>query len=266
VRWLVVLCALACCARGSDAPAAGTRIVSLTPSATEVIAALGATSQLVGVVDYSEFPAEVKALTNVGSFMQPKVEAIVRLRATLVIVDDIHATSAHALGDAGIATIACPMHGLADLRGCLQAVGARLGKAKQAQAVIASIDRAIADARAHPVSHVKVLAVIDRAAGGLGNAVAAGPGSWIGELLDIEGADNVLASANTRYPKVSLETMLRAEPDVILDLSGQDLAAWTDLDVPAVKHHKVIALADKPLQGPGPRVEIALAALARVLR
>jgi len=240
--------------------------VSLTPSATEVVAALGATPQLVGVDDFSEFPAEVKALPKVGSFMQPNVEAIVRLHATLVIVDDIHATTAHALGDAGIATIACPMHALADVRGCLQAVGARLGKTKEAEAVVASIDHSISDARAHPAAHVKVLAVIDRAAGGLGNTVAAGPGSWIGELLDVEGADNVLASANTRYPKVSLETMLRAAPDIIIDLSGQDLAAWNELDVPAVKNHKVFALAEKPLQGPGPRVDVALTALARVLR
>ena len=266
MRWLAVLCALACCARGGDAPGSGTRLVSLTPSATEVVAALGATASLVGVDDYSEFPAEVKALPKVGRFMQPNVEAIVRLHATLVIVDDIHATTAKGLNDTGIATIACPMHDIADVRSCLRAVGGRLGKTREAEGAIATIDAAIAAARAHPVAHLKVLAVIDRAAGGLGNTVAAGPGSWIGELLEVVGADNVLASANTRYPKVSLETLLRADPDVILDLSGQDLAAWNDLDVPAVKTHRVVAVSDKPLQGPGPRIAVALDALTKALR
>ena len=242
------------------------RVVSLTPSATEVVAALGATDKLVGVDDFSTFPAEVKSLPKVGSFMQPNTEAIVRLHASFVIVDDIHATTARALGDSGIATVACPMHDLADVRTCLHAVADKLGNPKQADAVIAQMDSAIAAARAHPVPDARVLLVIDRAAGPLGNITAAGTGSWLDELLQTVGAHNAVADAHTRYPKISLETMLTAQPDVILDLSGQDLAAWNDLAVPAVQNHKVIALSEQTLQGPGPRVQVALDALAKALR
>ena len=86
------------CSHGKDPePATQTRIVSLTPSATEVVAALGAERQLVGVDDYSEFPAAVKALPKVGSFLAPNLEAIVKLSPTVVIVDDIHGTTAGAL-------------------------------------------------------------------------------------------------------------------------------------------------------------------------
>jgi len=265
VRSLALLVALACCAPKDSAPS-GTRIVSLTPSATEVVAALGATGELVGVDDFSAFPPEVKALPKVGSFMQPNTEAIVRLHASFVIVDDIHATTARALNDAGIATVPCPMHDLADVRACLHAVGDKLGKQKQADAVLAGMDAAIAAARAHPVGKMRVLVVIDRAAGPLGNLTAAGDGSWVDELLQIVGAQNAVTEAHTRYPKISLETMLLAQPDVILDLSGQDLAAWSELEVPAVKNHKVIALSEQPLQGPGPRIQVALDALSRALR
>ncbi|MGE5180723.1 MAG: ABC transporter substrate-binding protein [Acidobacteriota bacterium] len=267
MRPLLILLALATgCARGSKAPA-GARVVSLTPSATEVVAALGATSMLVGVDDYSRYPPEVTKLPHVGSFLQPNLEAIVRLHPTLVILDDVHGPTAQGLADAHVPTVECPMHALADVRGALRAVGARLGKAREADSQIAAIDAALAAARDHrPAHHPRVLAIIDREAGGLGNSTAAGPGSWLDDLLAAVGADNVLAASPARYPKVSLETMLRAQPDVILDVSGQDPKAWSDLDVPAVKAGRVVALPQELFGGPTPRVAQALEQLGKIVR
>src|SRR5579863_6973364 len=130
---LALVCAA--CQRGSgvgEAPGHDARIVSLTPSATEVVAALGATSQLVGVDDYSKYPVEVTKLPKVGSFLQPNLEAIIRLQPSLVIVDDVHATTARGLADAGVATVECAMHALPDVRTALRTLGARLGKIAQA--------------------------------------------------------------------------------------------------------------------------------------
>jgi iron complex transport system substrate-binding protein len=254
-----VLLAIMACARASDVPA-GPRVVSLTPSATEVVAALGATSSLVAIDAYSHYPPAVDQLPRVGDFLHPNLEAIVRLRPTLVIVDDVHGAVARGLADAGIATVECPMHALSDVRGALRTVGARLGKASDADAAIARIDAAIAAAKAHPAPHVRVLAVIDREAGGLGNTVGAGPGSWLDDLLAIEGAENVLAASPARYPKLALETLVRAEPDVILDASGQPLAAWSSI------HGRPVALPQQLFGGPSPRVGEALDELARALR
>ncbi len=66
------------------------RLIALTPSATEVVAALGQAALLVGVDDYSVFPPEVTRLPKVGSFLAPNLETIVGLSPTLVIVDDVH--------------------------------------------------------------------------------------------------------------------------------------------------------------------------------
>src|SRR5690242_18134738 len=113
MRWLVSLAAVVACSRGGgEAPQPGERVVSLTPSATEVVAALGATELLVGVDDFSKYPPEVDQLPKVGSFVAPNLEAIVRLRPTVVIVDDVHGQVAAALHDRGIETIACAMHAL----------------------------------------------------------------------------------------------------------------------------------------------------------
>src|SRR2546427_4842476 len=127
MRWLVALPVVVACSGGGGEPAGGgERVVSLMPSATEVVAALGAADLLVGVDDFSHYPPEVEQLPKVGSFVAPNLEAIVRLRPTLVIVDDVHGQVAAALRDRGVETIACAMHALPDIKVALRAIGARL--------------------------------------------------------------------------------------------------------------------------------------------
>jgi iron complex transport system substrate-binding protein len=274
MRLLALALVLAGCGRGDSpapAPAAGSatatagvsRIVSLSPSATEVVWELGAGAQLVGVDDYSTFPDYVAKLPKVGSFLAPNLEAIVALRPTLVIVDDVHGQVAGALRDAGIATIACPMHSLPDVKAALRAVGERIGHARDAARVMEHIDGNLDDFAAHrPAHHPSVLAIIDREPSGLGGMVSIGPGSWLDELLAVVGGDNVLAHASVRYPKISIEEVLRARPDVIIDVSfGAKLDAWQDVEVPAVARHRVRVLAAPYLRAPSPRVDEALAAL-----
>jgi iron complex transport system substrate-binding protein len=246
------------------------RLVSLTPSATEIVAALGATALLVGVDDYSAFPAEVTKLPKVGSFLAPNLEIIVGLKPTLVIVDDVHSQAAGALNDVGVATVACAIHDLPDVKSALRTVGERLGKAPEAARLIAEIDATLDHAAAHkPARRPRVLAVIDREVGGLGNLVTAGPGSWIDELLAVVGGENVLSAATVRYPKISTEEVLRAKPDVILDLSyaaRQGVGAWSAVHVPAVAAGRVRALQDAYLIAPSPRVAAALDVLAKAIQ
>lgn len=270
MRALVVALLVAGC--GKAAPTAAgreARVVSLTPSATEVVAALGATASLVGVDEYSKFPPEVAGLPKVGSFTSPNLEAIVALRPTLVIVDDVHGTVAGALHDAKIETVECAIHALPDIEAALRTVGGKLGKPVDAERVIAGIDAAVATTRAHrPAKRPRVLAIIDREAGGLGNLVAAGPGSYVDELLAIVGAENVLASSGIRYPKISMEEVVRGQPEVILDLSyparSEGTKPWT-VDVPAVKTGHVRALSEEFLIAPSPRVTLALEVMAKAI-
>lgn len=237
------------------------------PSGTEVVAALGATSELVGVDQYSDYPASVKQLPQVGNYLTPDVEAIVRLRPSFVILDDVHGQVAATLHDRDIEAIGCPMHVVADVRSCLRAVGAKLGRTHEADAAIAAIDGAIA-AAAHPARRPKVLAIIGREPSGLGDLVAAGPGSYLDELVTAAGGDNALAGIGSRYAKIGPEEVLRARPDVILDLAkaSDGAAAWHGLDVPAVTSGRVRVLDAGYLEHPSPRVRQALADLAAALR
>lgn len=104
---LALLCALALAGCDVERSKRGKnlqKIVTLTPSATEIVAALGANDRLIGVDDFSTFPPAVNTLPKVGSFLQPSFETIVRLRPELVIGDDIHddgATDRRAPGPRG---------------------------------------------------------------------------------------------------------------------------------------------------------------------
>jgi iron complex transport system substrate-binding protein len=272
MRHAVIVLALLACQRERRAPTTTgeQRVVALTPSATEVVAALGATELLVGVDEFSTYPPEVTALPKVGSFLHPNLEVIVKLSPTLVVVDDIHGQAAGALRDQGVPTIECAIHALPDVKKALREVGAKLGRTTEAAAAIAAIDKALDDAAAkRPARHPRVLAIIDREAGGLGNLVAAGPGSWVDELIAVVGGDNVLSASGVRYPKISLEEVLRGAPEVILDLSfagKSKTTEWRAVDVPAVKAGRVYAMSDPYLVAPSPRVQEALDALARALR
>ena len=283
MRWLLLFCVLLACTKetgtppspssgsGSAAPAATVhRLVTLLPSATEIVAALGAQASLVGVDDSSQYPAEVAQLPKVGSFLSPNLEVIVSLRPTLVIVDDVHKPVAGALRDAGLAVIVSPMHSLPDVKRALRDVGARLGKADVAKRAVDEIDTVLDRVAANrPAKRPRVLVIIDREAGGLGNLVASGPGSWLDELLALAGGENVLAEAGVRYPKLSMEEVLRTRPEIILDASFAARAStkeWTGVDVPAVKAGKVVVLREDYMLAPSPRVEQALATIAAALR
>ena len=272
-RALIVLAVLlGCGSKREPPPSTQSRIVSLTPSATEVVAALGAATELVGVDEYSKYPPEVKALPKVGSFLAPNLEVIVQLTPTLVIVDDIHGQVGGSLRDHGLTTVECAMHALPDVKAALRTVGQRLGRTKQAEAAIEEIDRELdAAAAKKPARHPRVLLIIDREAGGLGNLVAAGPGSWADELLAVVGGDNILAASGVRYPKISLEEVLTGDPEVIIDLSfdenpARKAAAWKQVEVSAVRNNRVRALDEDFLKGPSPRVKQALAAMAEAIR
>lgn len=263
---LALLCCTLACRRAG--PPRELRLVSLTPSATELVAALGMTDRLVGVDEYSTYPPEVGALPKVGSFLTPSLEAIVALRPSHVLADDIHRDLGTALRDAGIATVVMPMHSLADVRSALTALGRELGQSKRAEGVLRELDarvEAAAAARLRPAP--RVLVVLDRAAGSLTGLVCAATGSWIDQLLALLGADNVLAASGVRYPKVTLEEVLRADPEVILDLSFVEDggAAWRGAALRAVSTHRVHSLRQPFLLSPSPRVPEALATLRAAL-
>lgn len=275
-------CALWLIASSIPALAAPQRIVSTAPSFTETLFAIGAGDRVVGVSTYCHFPAAVDALPRVGSYLQPNIETIARLRPDLVLVhSDLPAAIAH-LNGLGIKTLALRNTSLEDTMQSIRAIGEATGLGaagvaleKDIRAKLSALEKRSAG---RPLR--TLMFVVGRTPARLDGMIAVGRGSYLNELIRIAGGRNVLFDSPVTYPKISLEAVLRLAPDVIVDMG--DMAATTGVTeahrqsvvklwetqptVKAVAAKKVFAVAADIFVVPGPRVVEAAEAFAAMLK
>lgn len=187
------------------------RIVSLLPSLTESVCALGQCAKLVGVDRYSNYPTSVRALVQVGGGLDPNIEAIVALKPDLVLV----ATSAPGsdrLRALGLRVVALEPKDYANAVRVLGALGHILG-VDTAMSVVQTMQ---ADMRA-AVSQVPTSAVGKRVYFEVSpGPYAASTSSFLGQTLERLGLQNIVAGRLGPFPKVNPEFVVRAQPDVIL--------------------------------------------------
>ncbi len=265
-------------ANEGDAGSGKHRIVCLTPSSTEVVAALGAADEIVGVDRYSTYPVEVQHLPKLGDYISPNLEGILALHPDIAVLDGVQSQVQAKLEASGIKTISLRMHSIDDVRVGLRQVGVTLGRTKQAEALVAAFDAELsrirdeaATKRAAAGRAPRVLFVVDRQAGGLGGIYAAGPNTFLDEILVLLGAENVLAASPVRYSNLSAEHVITLAPDVIIETTpAADLktarADWNALtSVPAVANGRVYLVPDPVLQAPGPRLAEGIARLLPLL-
>lgn len=245
------------------------RIVSLLPSLTESVCALGACRQLVGVDRYSNWPASVGALPKLGGGIDPNVEAVLALRPDVVLI----ARSSRAveqLQALGLKVVVLEPVDAAGVQRVLRQLGRLLGvDGAQTQRVWRRIDAAVsAAAQTLPVQvdHPRVYFEVNSAPYGAGEA------SFIGELLARLGAHNILPAAMGPFPRVNPEFVVRANPDLIMvgDQNFGGLAqrpGWSSIR--AVRENRVCvfdAAQSDVLVRPGPRMAEAARILADCLR
>jgi len=269
-----VLAALAACRAhqvARDGGAAPSRIVSLSPSTTETVAALGALASLVGRSRYCDYPPEVTKLPEVGGYVDPNLEAILALRPDLVVgargpagrrIDDT-------LRARGIDTYFPETETIADIFAMIRGLGSRLHREPEAERVVTAAERRLAEVAAatRALTSPRVLLLF-----GVQPIVAAGPKSFGDQILSRAGARNAVVEGGA-YPSLDIEAVVGLDPDVIVDAAvaeehgGQritkDAGGWSR--VRAVREDKVISLADESVLRPGPRVGDGVATLARAL-
>jgi iron complex transport system substrate-binding protein len=252
-------------------PATVRRVVSLAPSTTEVIFAVGAGPLVVGADRYSDFPAEAARVEKVGQDMDPSLERIVALRPDLVFA----ATTANsqrnveALERTGIPVYVSHADGLDAIFDDVERIADALGRREAGRALAASL-RARRDAVVARTSHLgRVRAVVVVWTDPL---LVAGPHSQVDELLRDAGGDNVAGDAAPGYPAYSIERLLARAPDVVIagtHANGENDPTRMLADrlgaLPAVRRGKVIALDGDLMFRPGPRIVDGLEKLAREL-
>jgi iron complex transport system substrate-binding protein len=247
------------------------RIVSLVPSATEIIFALGAAERLVGVTDYCDFPPEAKRKPSVGGMIDPSLEAIVALSPDLVIAtrDGNTEETVSRLGRLKIPVFlvgASRMAEVVDVIGRLAELTQRSPVAEPLlgamQQRIRAVQAAVATFRRPRVLYVlwpDPLIVPARA-------------SLVTELIQLAGGQSVTASDADAYPRLSLEAAVARNPDVIVLASHgtgsgpASKARWGRLaSLPAIKTGRIHSIDGNLLHRYGPRLVDGLETLARLI-
>lgn len=249
---------------GPPAPAAPRRVVSLAPSLTDTVLAMGEGALLVGVTRYDDAP-EVRSLPRVGGFLDPSPEAVLALRPDLVLwlTDGGAWPPVRRIAELGVPVRAIPVVTVADVLACARLTGEALGNPAAGERLARSLEDAVARAaaRARGLPRVRVLMVMGR-----DPLVVAGPGSYPDALLAIAGGRNV-AEGGRPWPVYSLERAAAANPDLVVDAAvlepPEGMARLSA--IPAVRAGRVVRLRNDDALRPGPRLAAALGDLLRAL-
>jgi ABC-type Fe3+-hydroxamate transport system substrate-binding protein len=192
------------------------RVISLAPSLTEDVFALGAGGQLVGDTNFCNHPAAARSKVKVGSMLQPNAEIILRLHPDLVLAtqDGDSAQAVHRLEALGIPVYTFSLsRNYAAIRQNYLTMGALLGRAQTARRQMQAIDHQLAamqqKLQGRPRSRVFLQL-------GVGSLFTASGLTFANDILQSAGAVNVMAALPVRYPQVSREAVLAAHPDAIL--------------------------------------------------
>ncbi|MBL0939955.1 MAG: ABC transporter substrate-binding protein [Gemmatimonadaceae bacterium] len=242
------------------------RVVTLNPTSTEIIFALGENSRLVGRSDWDEFPKEAKQLPSLGNGIKPNVEAVLAARPTLVV---LYATpdnrpAVEAFTRAGVKTLALRVDRIAGFHKHVEILGRVFGVADKAKILNDSVSATLRRVQSLVERHVPV----DQRPTALWPVwntppMVIGGGSYMDELLTIAGARNVFHDNANPSPQVSVEEIVRRNPQQIVvgPARAKELAAspiWRA--VPAVRDGH-FAVMDPELTG-RPSVQLGMAAMA----
>jgi len=246
------------------------RIVSIGPSNTEFLFALGAGDRVVAVDDFSDEPAAAKAKEKVGG-VKPNVEKVVALKADLVVSLKIADGSLERIAAQGIPVLVMDARTVGDVARTAVVLGTATGTdgARLARA----IDDGIAAVRAKAAGVTKRRVFHEVDASDPTKLFTAGPGSFVHELIELAGGINIAAKAASPFPQLSSEEVIRADPEVIVlgdagyGVTVEQVIArpgWSAIT--AVRAKRVVPADPNLLHRAGPRIVAAAEEYSKIVR
>jgi len=257
------------------------RIVSLQPSNTEILFALGLGDKVVGVTSYCDYPPEARSKTRVGDLMRPSLEKVVELRPDLVLVgqgNDMRTVDA--LRELGIPTFALYPHSVEEVLTTIETVGRLTGAQSRAKelsgALRARVRAVVARSQGLPESQrPRVLFAYAEVP-----VTSAGKGTFIDDIIRLAGGVNVAATLGGEWPRLSPEAIVAADPQVVVSGWSSDYLSeeavrrhWQRLrsepgwsEVTALRKGHIFLCNLDYLVRPGPRLIRGLEMVADYLR
>jgi ABC-type Fe3+-hydroxamate transport system substrate-binding protein len=245
-----------------------TRVVSLIPATTELLFAIGAGAAVVGRTQWCDYPPEALRVTDLGPGINPNLEAVLSVRPDLVVLYNSaqHAAAAARLRELGIPAVRINTDALADVGRVGRLLGQLTGHAAGADSVSAAFDTALAAAGAagRRERRPRVLILVWEQP-----PMTLGRGSFLSELVERAGAENVFGDIASSSAPVSIEAVSARDPDLILTAASgpasiADRPEWQV--VGAVRERRFLRISGTEYDRPGPRSPGAIRALAARLR
>jgi iron complex transport system substrate-binding protein len=256
------------------------RIITLSPSLTETVFALGLGDRVVAATDYCDYPPQAQALPSVGSYTNTSLEAITRLQPDLVIMLNGQQQRQQQLEQLGIKTLVLDNSTIADIKETIQRIADLTGRQNEADKLLTSIQDQIDYVRSkvHDVAPVRTLVGIAHYVNSeqLDTVYIAGQHDFYNELLELAGGVNVYTDTTVKVPSVSAEGIIRMNPDAIIDVfpeqkdhqsdMKQVIKEWQTLrSVNAVKQQRIYIIEHDYASIPGPRIFKLLPEMAQLL-
>jgi iron complex transport system substrate-binding protein len=252
------------------------RIVSLAPSLTEIVFALGRGDWLQAVTDFCDYPPPARVKPRVGGPTTPDLERIVQMRPDLVLATtegnprDVVAR----LDQVSIPVFVVKPDGYAGVLASIRVLGDVLGAGREAADVVRSLEARAAAVRRKVRGRPRVRTLLLVWADPL---IAVAPTTVVGDLLEMAGGENIIRERAVQYPRLGWEEVVGRAPEVILvadhresdrapreeALSNAPWNRWPN--IPAVRAGRVVLLPADPLLRPGPRVADGLERVARAI-
>lgn len=243
------------------------RVVSLIPAATELLFAIGAGPSVVGRTQYCDYPPAAQAVANLGDGIKPSIEAVLAQRPDLVVLYNSgqNAAVAGRLRELGIPHLRINTDALSDVPRVSRLLGLLTGHSRGADSVIAVFDTALAHATNTPTARrPKVLLLVWEQP-----PMTIGRGSFLSELIERAGGENLFADVTTSSGVVSIEAVAARNPDLILATTEGPAAFASRPEwqvVPAVRRRRFLRVSGSEFNRPSPRAPSAIRALAERMR
>jgi len=251
------------------------RVISLSPSITEVVFALEKGNSLVGVSSYSDFPQEAKSITSVGGLYDSNLEQILSLKPDLLIAPAEHKLAQPQYSFNGVKKVLVSQENLSEIDDSILKIGAALYKIKSARELVETNRKEIAAFKEKFKGRKLSALVVFGGADSLQSVFVSGDKTLYQEILEFLGAENAY-SGELEFPKLSPEGLISTSPDLIINLipevegtvvkTEEVLKRWRELPgLSKILKKNIFVLTDEYLVNPGPRYPLIVRDFARVL-